>query len=133
MGTHPIFESDFDCLTEVLSTSVSTERQTEMADLDDALVNYLTDKYSADAENGDNDAEMDDIPDSASVGGRSEGSSDESDSESEASEDSDSSTDTVMDNKAAKDEADKQRRKEKREERRAKKSEKRKKKKKKKK
>ena len=114
-----------------------------MADLDDALVNYLTDKYSADAENGENDAEMDDIPDrqaqkpnhqvlmmlqffnlkfSASVGGRSEGSSDESDSESEASEDSDSSTDTVMDNKAAKDEADKQRRKEKREERRAKKA-----------
>ena len=35
----------------------------EMADLDDALVNYLTDKYSADAENGENDAEMDDIPD----------------------------------------------------------------------
>lgn len=34
-----------------------------MADLDDALVNYLTDKYSADAENGENDAEMDDIPD----------------------------------------------------------------------
>lgn len=93
-----------------------------MADLDDALVNYLTDKYSADAENGENDAEMDDIPDSASVGGRSEGSSDESDSESEASEDSDSSTDTVMDNKAAKDEVDKQRRKEKREERRAKKA-----------
>jgi len=83
-----------------------------MAELDAALVNYLTDKYAGD-ENAD---EADNLPDSASVGGSSGGSSSDSGS------DSDSSTDTVRDNAKSKNEeerADKRRR---REEKRAKKA-----------
>lgn len=92
-----------------------------MAELDDALVNYLTDKYSESNGNTEDDAkQMDDLPDSPG-GSNSAASDSESDSDS-PSADSDSSTDTVMDNKKAKDEQDRIRRKERREERRAKKA-----------
>lgn len=78
-----------------------------MADLDDALVSYLSDKYNGD-EKGDNEAimnEIDDLPDSASMAG-SDKSSGSSDSDSGSSSDAD----TVVDNRKATDEKDRLRR-----------------------
>ncbi|CBY34438.1 unnamed protein product [Oikopleura dioica] len=86
-----------------------------MADLDDALVSYLSDKYNGE-EKGDNEAimnEIDDLPDSASMAG-SDKSSGSSDSDSGSSSDAD----TVVDNRKATDEKDRLRRKKKREEKR---------------
>jgi len=85
-----------------------------MAELDAALVNYLTDKYSGDDGKDEAMEEADNLPDSASVGGSS-GSSSES-------EDSDSSTDTIRDNAKSKDDAERAERKRRREEKRAKKA-----------
>lgn len=87
-----------------------------MADLDDALVSYLSDKYA----NGSEDAilkEIDDLPDSASMAGSDRSSSGSSSEDGEAS-DSSSDADTVVDNRRAKDEADRKRRKKIREEKR---------------
>jgi len=85
-----------------------------MAELDAALVNYLTDKYSGDDGKDEAMEAADNLPDSASVGGSS-GSSSES-------EDSDSSTDTIRDNAKSKDDAERAERKRRREEKRAKKA-----------
>jgi len=86
-----------------------------MADLDYALVSYLSDKYNGD-ENGDNDAimnEIDELPDSASMAG-----SDKSSASSDSDSGSSSDADTVVDDRKATDEKDKLRRKKKREEKR---------------
>jgi len=85
-----------------------------MAELDAALVNYLTDKYSGDDGKDEAMEEADNLPDSASVGGSSGSSS--------GSEDSDSSTDTIRDNAKSKDDAERAERKRRREEKRAKKA-----------
>merc|ERR1739838_631204 len=124
MGTHPIFESDFDCLTAIWHRSKrltllekSTPTLLKMAELDAALVNYLTDKYSGDGNGQDENMEdADNLPDSASVGGSSGGSSSESDG------DSDSSTDTVRDNARSKNDAEREERRRDREAKRAKKA-----------
>merc|ERR1711937_231662 len=42
MGTHPIFESDFDCLTDEMAQSVSTKRSCASA-TSDSFVTSLTD------------------------------------------------------------------------------------------
>merc|ERR1712004_292637 len=116
MGTHPIFESDFDCLTDWVGDRIDLEKKrADMADLDDALVSYLSDKYNGDG-NGDNDNdaimnEIDDLPDSASMAG-SDKSSGSSDSDSGSSSDAD----TVVDDRKATDEKDRLRRKKRREE-----------------
>merc|ERR1712083_876633 len=114
MGTHPIFESDFDCLTDLARCKI---QHTKMADaIDDALASYLTDKYAQD-ENDENMREIDDLPDSASVGGSDASMSSSSESEAEEAEsDSSSDADTVIDEKRATSESDRIRRKKRREE-----------------
>jgi len=96
-----------------------------MADaIDDALASYLTDKYAQD-ENDENMREIDDLPDSASVGGSDASMSSSSESEAEEAEsDSSSDADTVIDEKRATSESDRIRRKKRREEKRARKKEK---------
>jgi len=96
-----------------------------MADaIDDALVSYLTDKYAEETDDADM-AEMDDLPDSASVGGSDasmSSSSDEEETEAEVESDSSSDADTVIDDRKSRNEAERLERKKQREEKRERKA-----------